>query len=512
MIRNVVQRGNSVPHRRRTYLWRLLFVCLAAGTVVVGPNGFWLNSAGANAATQKSAPIASHSTDDGHPASPPAFATPPPSTPPKDPNAAEVQRGLEPPADTGNCDAVRAKVAATPQAQRPKRFVCTAPNPDWHPTRQEFLDSIGSAAPSGSAPAKGLTPTAPAGGQVVDGGETTTATGWVGTIPDWCRDYYFKQLDDGETPTEDWIYHRQEGCEVGHSFIIANDAGTGAEIGRTLYTITQFLSMPVTSGLTMTMHTRFRIPVGTLFAGTTYSGNANCDTDALGLGCSSDGGFGEQDAMNSGGTDGGVVPLTPTEFIAEGDWHFYSPFAGFFVTPPPGLVAVQPIAIGRPATARCDDVLFSTQNPGCILPATPRLNYSLSGPRNELAHHIQQAQGSGLPFLLHRLTDSVKIGRNRNGSCPASLPRPADATLSCDEYPFAASYEGSVTGNGGLSSTNGRSWPGCNIFLGPSTGFPGYSICYINADQNSQGGNDYLTLIKNNRIIDGDAFYVSVTK
>lgn len=86
--------------------------------------------------------------------------------------------------------------------------------------------------------------------------------------------------------------------------------------------------------------------------------------------------------------------------------------------------------------------------------------YSLSGPYPQLAQHIQAAQDSGLPNVLTRVTDPNISDANRATACPSSYPRPDG--FSCDEYPFASTYQGAIfTGGGprpgtGASSTSGN--------------------------------------------------------
>lgn len=73
----------------------------------------------------------------------------------------------------------------------------------------------------------------------------------------------------------------------------------------------------------------------------------------------------------------------------------------------------------------------------------------------ELAGHIRDAQATGLPgataeYPLHRLIDSVLVDKNRNTSCPSSIPRPPGKQ--CDEYRFASTLEGACTGCGDYST------------------------------------------------------------
>jgi hypothetical protein len=66
-----------------------------------------------------------------------------------------------------------------------------------------------------------------------------------------------------------------------------------------------------------------------------------------------------------------------------------------------------------------------------------------------IAPHIANAQKSGKPKRLRRLTDRSKIRRNRREAC-GKFKGPD----TCDEYPFASSYEG---GAGALVTSVPRS-------------------------------------------------------
>src|SRR5262249_60791508 len=110
--------------------------------------------------------------------------------------------------------------------------------------------------------------------------------------------------------------------------------------------------------------------------------------------------------------------------------------------------------------------------------------------------------GSGLPSLLTRLTDPGLIEANRATACPDSYPRPDGK--SCDEYPFASTYQGAAFIGGGP-----RTFDWCQVDIGQpgSTGGSAHSVCMIDADQNSGGGRALGAFYGDNRVIDHDAFY-----
>ena len=168
---------------------------------------------------------------------------------------------------------------------------------------------------------------------------------------------------------------------------------------------------------------------------------------------------------------------------------------------------------------RCDNELPGRTTSGCVfIDSVPNITYNTTSPNvTEFANHVQLAQASGLPgssasqIPLHRTTVSSTITANRNLACPQSLPRPDGK--SCDEYPFASTYEGAYASQVINGSSSPRTFPGCGVTLSgtPSTGAVGYSVCMIDKIQNSAAG----SLLNSNllvpyRIIEGDAYYVNV--
>jgi hypothetical protein len=171
-----------------------------------------------------------------------------------------------------------------------------------------------------------------------------------------------------------------------------------------------------------------------------------------------------------------------------------------------------------PPTIRCDRALPDNDSTGCAYPdVSPVYQLALNGEFPELARHVNDAQSSGLPGAypqgprLTRLTDKAKSDSNRDRACPqfsnGGYPRPP--TKSCDEYPMASTYEGASTQK---PKGSARTSPWCQINEPTGvTGPTGYSVCMIDAWQNSVGGSDLNETYKKYRIIDGDKFYVQVT-
>ena len=171
-------------------------------------------------------------------------------------------------------------------------------------------------------------------------------------------------------------------------------------------------------------------------------------------------------------------------------------------------------AVFTAPSLRCDNRLSPS---GCVfVQATPTIYYYIDHWR-DFARHVEEAQFSGLPGAsysgvpLHRTQDRALVALNRATSCP---PRAAGGPIrprgmSCDEYPFASTYEGAASAPGG-----GRTFDWCQFptlpvgVVGPS----GYSACMIDELLNSSAGNVLNTnLYKQFRVIEGDAFFVEIT-
>ncbi|MBD9727811.1 NucA/NucB deoxyribonuclease domain-containing protein [Streptomyces caniscabiei] len=138
---------------------------------------------------------------------------------------------------------------------------------------------------------------------------------------------------------------------------------------------------------------------------------------------------------------------------------------------------------------RCDSVSYLGK-PGCVY-ASWLPSFTLSRKDSavkEAAQHVYDAQRKvkgkpGLSKPLHRLTGKKKIDKNRSIVCKKSYKRPKGK--SCDEYPMASTREGGGQESKGLSSHR-----------------------MINAKQNSKAGTRLNQFYGQNRIIDGDGFFV----
>jgi hypothetical protein len=203
--------------------------------------------------------------------------------------------------------------------------------------------------------------------------------------------------------------------------------------------------------------------------------------------------------------------------VAAGDQVVVSPaFTLVFANPTLPNILPGALPLASPPILRCDDALPNIPYAGCVFTGVaPIYPLSTSGEFPQFARHILDAQESELPGrpgekFLRRMVNAADQQRNGDRACPrgsSGYPRPD--TKSCDEYPFRSTYEGAATANPpGTARTH--SW--CEIPKEKTgiTGPTGYSVCMINATQNSRGGGQLLRFYNNARVIDHDAFYVEI--
>lgn len=185
------------------------------------------------------------------------------------------------------------------------------------------------------------------------------------------------------------------------------------------------------------------------------------------------------------------VQLNPGTINQSHDeqWDWYPPhtsdardvFTGTIIYAPlfEKFITAEPVIANGVHPVRCDNVISA--NVGCVNPRFRPVLYSMNSLPNIKANILNQ-MAKGAPSWLTRLTDPTQIAANRNVFCPPSIPRPAGK--SCDEYPFASSYEG------------GGSSPG------------GYAMV-PESENNSQGGL-LSSFYSSNRVLDGDGYIVDV--
>jgi len=199
-----------------------------------------------------------------------------------------------------------------------------------------------------------------------------------------------------------------------------------------------------------------------------------------------------------------------SRWTARSDWAFN------FYDPDSINQFTLPARLGYPGH-RCDDALPGTSVAGCVQASfKPHLPLSRTDYPN-YKNHIKVAimpQGSQ-PNELTRTTIPALIAENRDTACPpadAAHPRPAG--YSCDEYPFATTYQGAFgrAGEGFSLKVNTKfTTIDCKVSWLPTqaqTPFRGYSACMVPALENSIGGGELGEFYRVNRIIDGDPFTV----
>jgi hypothetical protein len=154
------------------------------------------------------------------------------------------------------------------------------------------------------------------------------------------------------------------------------------------------------------------------------------------------------------------------------------------------------IVIGPLEPIRCDsETIFKPTKGGCVYPLAVKniIKISVRDPSVRQAAEFVRAAQVALrrhPGVLHqgpaltRLTNPSKIRANRRAACRHVTVRKGE---SCDEYPFASTYQGAA-------------------LAGPTN----FKSKAINAKQNSKAGTYLGIFFLRYRIADGDPFYVSV--
>jgi hypothetical protein len=204
--------------------------------------------------------------------------------------------------------------------------------------------------------------------------------------------------------------------------------------------------------------------------------------------------------------------LFSTSGPVDGRWHARSDFGFYFYHPGTLNQVSNTLWLNYPGH-RCDNALPGYKSrPGCVQERwQPTLGVSQARYPNYF-NHIASSQTVGTPRVLHRTTDDAIHTLNRTISCGASKGLPAGYT--CDEYPFASTYEGAGLRPGGftMSVHTKRLDIECYVDWLPkhtNTTNRSYSACMIPAGENSTGGGDLGEFYRVNRVLDGDAFTVA---
>ena len=288
-------------------------------------------------------------------------------------------------------------------------------------------------------------------------------------VPSWCLPAVNK-------------YSRFKACTVRPGAVTyVNSKGT--VVGRINYKFTHTISLQV-KALTFSERIQFRVTSawGSI-SGTKMTFKVSC-----GGTCKATNYFPQGATVKAGTVINGTISYKDS--LAAGTRHttkstYRTTFtkAGYA----PGVTSKKSISY------RCDDMLGKSQNGGCVFPAyIPTLTSmkSLPGIAANIAaiqqagpHHYGAKSLANNP--LHYTTNAALVTANRNAACPASRPRPEG--MSCDEYPFARTYEGA-------SMTTQPDWGWAWV---------------PEAEQDSQGGR-ISALRRAARMLDKDAFWVEV--
>jgi hypothetical protein len=134
---------------------------------------------------------------------------------------------------------------------------------------------------------------------------------------------------------------------------------------------------------------------------------------------------------------------------------------------------------------RCDSNSVGQSWPtGCVNPYyVPTYEISRSSYPNIAPFDAQQIAAHPQWSILTRTTNSARISANRTAACKGFVPN--NSTDTCDEFPYATTYEGGV---------------------GP----PPAAQEHVPQGENSSQGGTLGTFYTFNRLLDGDAFHVVV--
>ncbi|MFJ8469869.1 NucA/NucB deoxyribonuclease domain-containing protein [Streptomyces swartbergensis] len=154
--------------------------------------------------------------------------------------------------------------------------------------------------------------------------------------------------------------------------------------------------------------------------------------------------------------------------------------------------------IGDTLRPRCDNTprITPVGKGGCVYPEIPALwEIDVKNPRvDAVGWHVLWAQKNlkqpwgvpGTKYTLQRTFSEEIQNANRAAACGPDVPRPPNRPdLSCDEYPFAQTYEG--------ASKN-----------------PDYSCHFLDKDDNSREGSLRKANLNGQRTLEADSFYVRV--
>ncbi|WP_460848501.1 NucA/NucB deoxyribonuclease domain-containing protein [Phytohabitans suffuscus] len=297
---------------------------------------------------------------------------------------------------------------------------------------------------------------------------------------------------------EEWNFGRLEACVVAWAMIYAIIVPSGQWDGYITYTATTRVTTSATSG-EWTMQTDLAATSmwGNMI-GTTVYGSGSCTPS-----CGTQVSFPSQSFATASARASGRATSTTSVTVGSSTTMSHATTMRWYFTNLRWTPQISPPSTAESANVRCDGQYPTV---GCVYPVRPVFIISaLTNP--SFARHVGMAHQYNMPRTLTRMRDEFLATQNGNMACPGILPRPAG--FSCDEYPFRSTREGAFTGN----APYGRTFAGCQVTAVPirqpaETG--GYSICMIPEGENLNGGLLLQRFYRENRVLDGERFLVSV--
>ncbi|WP_236246844.1 hypothetical protein [Streptomyces sp. CC210A] len=225
-----------------------------------------------------------------------------------------------------------------------------------------------------------------------------------------------------------------------------------------------------------------------------------------------------------GTTATGTVSYTET--LASGAVDYLTTNYHMYVTTT-GAVPTEPnVNWSNPRKVRCDNAVHQAGSgtPGCVYPdVTPDLSFSI-GQYGAAAITYGWALNNlpNMPHSFKRLSDATGQNANRARTCgsQSSVPFiPFDDSVvyqdSCDEFPFAGTYEGGT--DGGLCAEIVPQYENGQWFVyqaddnRPVTGQEPCVRGHVPSGDNSAAGGKYGSFVQSQRVIDTEKFTVSIT-
>lgn len=298
-------------------------------------------------------------------------------------------------------------------------------------------------------------------------------------LPGWCID-----LPDDQSKSA-WKTRRFAACLINYATVSVYDTTTGLLLGRTTVNYIHFIGMFYDS-----------LELTDVFAIVRFFSEGELAPDdaisfrlvaSCSVGCTA-GDFGPAITLPDSSTQSLTPPVPHLVNVPQGGERTVHTTYELQLTHPGGDTEVinyfPPTQGPYPSPdIRCDRILSGA---GCVIPSfAPTLNGLADYPA--VSAHIRTAQAGGLPGApgttpLHRLADAAKAKKNRDLACPDSLPRPPGQT--CDEYPMARTWEGAWTSGGA------------------------FSRAMVPEAENEGAGGKFGALVRYQRLLDRDAFWV----